>query len=127
MFLTVAAGVTSVLSAYFSGGLSAAFTYALIGQAFAGAAAMLPDDAPPREIKGATAEQLWTELFESVREIGQFAGKEYDHLLGDLRKVEEIKEDLEPGLTLVRPLILDGPSGRDFHHITSPYFRGTVA
>jgi len=127
VFLTVAAGVTSVLSVYFSGGLSAAFTLAVIGQAFAGAAAMLPDNAPPREIMGATAEQLWTELFESVREIGQFVGKEYDYLFDDLREVEQREDKLQPGLTLVRPPLLDGPSGRTLHHITSPYFRGTDA
>jgi len=126
VFLTVAAGVTSVLTAYFSAGLSVTFGAAVIGQAFAAAAATLPDGAPSRTITGATAEELCNQLVDSIREIEHFVGAEYDNLHSQLGGISDLLD--KPGVVIAvdRPLLVDGPSGEAFHHNTSSHYRGII-
>jgi len=126
VFLTVAGAAASMLASFFSNGLSAAFSLALVGEAFAATAAMLPDNAPSREIKGSTAVELWKQLTESIGEIERFASDEFDDLHNQLRQVVKAMDGGEVVIAVKRPLLADGASGETFHHLTSSRYLGMV-
>jgi hypothetical protein len=87
--------------------------------------AALPDDAPAERIAGASADELFGSLFDALRDVQAYVGREHDLMHSKLRQVASDVRELHTAglLSPPRPRLADGVDGMSFHHVSSSHYR----
>jgi hypothetical protein len=124
-FLTIASIGTSVLALLFGQVPLAAVSLSAIGAGLTLGSAALPDNTPAEQIAGATADDLFRSLFDAVRDIDAFVGREHDLMHSELSQVATDVSSLRAArlLSPPRPHLVDGVDGATFHHLSSSQYR----
>lgn len=124
-FLTIASIGTSVLSIVLGGNPLVGVTGAIVSTGLTVASAALPEEATEQAIIGASADELFMSLYDAVREIEAFVGREHDLIHSELRRVASDVSELRSAGLLAPPAprLTDGVDGRSFHHVSSDQYR----